>query len=103
MKIDWQPLLLSLELSLITTLLLLVIGIPLAYWLVYTKLRIKPLLESIISLPLVLPPSVLGFYLLISFSPNSFLGSLLEHHFDLRLVFSFEGLVIASLIYSLPF
>lgn len=103
MALDWRPLLLSLELSLITTLLLLVIGIPLAYWLVYTKVKIKPFLESIISLPLVLPPSVLGFYLLISFSPNSFFGSFIEQHFNLRLVFSFEGLVIASTIYSLPF
>ncbi|WP_028981704.1 molybdate ABC transporter permease subunit [Sporocytophaga myxococcoides] len=103
MDYNWQPLLLSLKLSLITTLLLFVIGVPLAYWLSKSKSSLKPLWESLISLPLVLPPSVLGFYLLLAFSPNSILGKFLKNYFDLNLIFSFEGLVIASVIYSLPF
>jgi len=103
MALDFQPLLLSLELSLITTLLLVAIGIPLANFLAFTSFKGKSILESIISLPLVLPPSVLGFYLLVAFSPNHFLGHFLEHYFNLRLVFSFPGLVVGSLIYSLPF
>lgn len=103
MALDFQPLLLSLELSLITTLLLVAIGIPLANFLAFTSFKGKSILEAIISLPLVLPPSVLGFYLLVAFSPNHFLGHFLEHYFNLRLVFSFPGLVVGSLIYSLPF
>lgn len=98
-----DPLFLSLRLSLITTLLLAVIGIPLAWWLSSLKSRSKALVETLISLPIVLPPSVLGFYLLLAFSPNAIVGKFLQTYFDLRLVFSFPGLVLASLIYSLPF
>jgi molybdate transport system permease protein len=100
---NWEPLLLSFKLSLITTFILVLIGVPLAYWLVYTKTRLKPVLESILSLPLVLPPSVLGFYLLLAFSPNNFLGKFLDTYLNLRLVFSFEGLLVASVLYSFPF
>ncbi|MBO9702406.1 MAG: molybdate ABC transporter permease subunit [Sporocytophaga sp.] len=103
MDYNLQPLLLSLKLSLTTTLLLFVIGVPIAYWLSKSKSSLKPFWESLISLPLVLPPSVLGFYLLLAFSPNSIFGRFLKEHFDLNLIFSFEGLVIASVIYSLPF
>lgn len=99
----WDPLLLSFKLSMITTFLLVIIGIPIAYWLAYSKFKMKPLLESLVSLPLVLPPSVLGFYLLLAFSPHNFLGNFLETHFNVRLIFSFSGLVIASVLYSLPF
>ena len=101
--IDWAPLWLSFKLSFITTLILFVVGVPLAYWLAYARFTLKPLVESLVSLPLVLPPSVLGFYLLLAFSPNGAFGTFLEQYFSLRLIFSFEGLVIASVIYSLPF
>ena len=100
---NWEPLLLSFKLSFITTFVLVLIGVPFAYWLACTKARIKPVLESILSLPLVLPPSVLGFYLLLAFSPTNFFGKLLDTYFNTRLVFSFEGLLVASIIYSFPF
>ena len=103
MNIDWQPIGLTFRLAGITTFLLLLIGIPLAGWLASTKIKGKPFIEAIISMPLVLPPSVLGFYFLLTFSPNGALGHWLEHYFNLRMVFSFEGLVLASIIYSLPF
>ncbi len=101
--IDWEPLILTFRLALITTLLLLIISIPLAYWLAYSKTRIKPVIETLVSMPLVLPPTVLGFYLLIAFSPSNTLGSWLDEWLGLRLIFSFEGLVLASILYSLPF
>jgi molybdate transport system permease protein len=101
--IDFAPLWLSFRLALITTVILLFIAIPLAYWLAYGRIRGRAAIEAVISLPLVLPPSVLGFYLLLAFSPSHAFGRFLEQWFDLRLVFSFPGLVIASLIYSLPF
>ncbi|MFT4030846.1 MAG: molybdate ABC transporter permease subunit [Siphonobacter sp.] len=101
--IDWQPICLTLKLAGLTTLLLLGMGIPLAGWLALTRLWCKPILEAIISLPLVLPPSVVGFYVLISFSPTSHLGSWLLSTFGIQLVFSFPGLVLGSILYSLPF
>lgn len=94
---------LSFKLSLVTTVILFVIGVPLAYWLSYTRIKIKPVIESILSLPLVLPPSVIGFYMLLAFSPNRPFGIFLKSVFDIRLVFSFGGLVIASVIYSIAF
>jgi len=100
---DWQPLWLTFHLSLITTLVLLIIGVPLAYWLAYTRIRAKPIIETFISMPLVLPPSVLGFYLLIAMSPQHAFGLWLEQYFNIRLIFSFSGLVIGSVFYSLPF
>ncbi|QJD95599.1 molybdate ABC transporter permease subunit [Mucilaginibacter robiniae] len=103
MLTDYQPLWLTLKLALITTVCLLAIGIPVAAILAQSKSKFKPFAEAIISLPLVLPPSVLGFYLLLAFSPNYGLGKILEATFNLRLVFSFTGLVISSIIYSLPF
>ena len=69
--IDWGPLILTFKLALVATFLLLVLCIPLAYWLAYTKSRIKPAIETLVSMPLVLPPTVLGFYLLIAFSPSN--------------------------------
>ena len=101
--IDWQPLWLSLRLALITTTILLVLAIPLGYWLAYSRQRWKIAAEAIISLPMVLPPTVLGFYLLLAFSPSQGFGRWLDHHFNIRLAFTFPGLVIASLFYSLPF
>jgi molybdate transport system permease protein len=101
--IEWSPIILSFKLAAITTLLLLVISIPLAYWLSYTRSISKPVIETLVSMPLVLPPTVLGFYLLIAFSPANAFGQFLDDTFGLRLVFSFEGLIFASVIYSLPF
>ncbi len=93
---------LTFQLAAITTAILLVIGIPLAAFLVFSQMRFKSILEAIVSMPLVLPPSVLGFYLLLAFSPTSTLGSFLSEH-GIRLAFSFEGLVIGSVLFSLPF
>ena len=101
--LDWSPIILTLQLAFITTVILLVISIPLAHWIANTKSRIKPLIEALVSLPLVLPPTVLGFYLLLAFSPESAIGSFLNDFFGLKLAFSFSGLVIGSIIYSLPF
>lgn len=103
MPIDWQPIWLTLRLASVTTILLLLIGVPLASWLALSRFRLKPVVESLVSLPLVLPPSVVGFYLLLAFSPTSRLGAWLLQTFDIQLVFSFPGLVVASLLYSLPF
>src|SRR5690606_13114648 len=100
---DAGPFILTLKLSVITTALLFVIGVPLAYWLAYTAHRAKVVLEAIVALPIVLPPSVLGFYLLLAFSTQGAFGAWLDRYFDLRLVFTFPGLVVASVIYSLPF
>lgn len=100
---DWSPLLLTFKLAFITTIILIVIAIPLGAWLAYSRSKIKPVLEALISMPLVLPPTVLGFYFLIALSPKSWLGGLLNDWFSLKLVFSFPGLVLASVVYSLPF
>jgi len=83
-------------------LILLFISLPLGYFIANTKSKIKPIIESILSIPIVLPPTVIGFYLLILFSKDSFLGEFLAQ-FDISLLFSFSGLVIASCIYSAPF
>ncbi len=126
---DWNPIWLSLKLALITTVILLVLGLPIAYWLSKKSSLLKLVLEALFTMPLVLPPSVLGFYLLLAFNPGSTLGKFLQktfdlqlvfsfllafspknalgkwlqEHFDIQLVFSFEGLILASVIYSLPF
>ena len=93
---------LTFKLAAITTAILLFIAIPLASFLVFSKMRFKSIIETIVSMPLVLPPSVLGFYLLLAFSPASAIGSFLIDH-GIRLAFSFEGLVIGSVLFSLPF
>ena len=102
-EIDLDPLFLTFRLALITTLILFIFCIPLAYWLAYSRFRFKSVTEAVVSLPLVLPPSVLGFYLLLAFSPANAFGTFIDHYLGLRLVFSFQGLVVASVIYSLPF
>ena len=99
----FNTLLLTLRLAGVTTLILLVLGIPIAYRLAYTRSFLKPVFEALVSLPLVLPPTVIGFYLLLAFSPNSALGEWLQNNLDVRLVFTFEGLVLGSVIYSFPF
>jgi len=103
MRIDFTPFYLSFKLAFIVTLILFIIAIPYAFFLSQTKSKIKPLLETISALPIVLPPSVLGFYLLVFLAPNSFLGKLVYEIFDVKLLFTFEGLVVASVIYSFPF
>jgi molybdate transport system permease protein len=100
---DLGPLWLTAQLAGLTTLLLLILGTPLAWWLARTRSRAKPLIEALTALPLVLPPTVLGFYLLILFSPTSSFGAFWVQVTGETLTFSFTGLVIASMIYSLPF
>jgi molybdate transport system permease protein len=97
------PFFLTFQMALITTILLLVISVPLAFWLWSSQFRLKFLFEALVSLPLILPPSVIGFYLLLAFSPGNEFGKFLERFFDLRLVFTFEGLIVSSILYSLPF
>lgn len=100
---DWEPLILTFKLAIVTTILLFFLSIPLAYWLVRSRSRMKPVIETLVSMPLVLPPTVLGFYFLVAFSPGNAFGSWLNEWVGIKLVFSFTGLVIASVIYSLPF
>jgi len=97
------PFILSFKLAALTTLILFVVALPFSWWLSQTKAKSKPILEALTALPIVLPPSVLGFYLLVVLSPNSALGGFFEELFGVKLVFSFVGLVIASCFYSLPF
>jgi len=100
---DWTAIALSLKLAGLTTMALLFIGLPIAWWLAASKRRWKLLIEAVVALPLVLPPTVLGFYLLLAMGPGSPLGKLYESLAGQGLVFSFQGLLVASVLYSLPF
>lgn len=100
---DLTPLLLSLKLAAISVLVLLAVGLPLAWWLATTRFRGKPLIEALVALPLVLPPTVLGFYLLLAMGANGPLGQLWMNVAGHPLAFTFTGLVFASVVYSLPF
>ncbi len=100
---EFTPFILSFKLAFVTTLILFFISMPLAWYLSQTRSKVKPLLEAITALPIVLPPSVLGFYILWALSQNSALGAFLEEQFGIQLVFNFAGLVVASCFYSLPF
>jgi molybdate transport system permease protein len=100
---DLGPLWLSLALASVTTIILLLVGTPLAWWLAGTRSRAKPALEAVTALPLVLPPTVLGFYFLIALGPASPIGSFWMSITGDALTFSFSGLVVASVFYSLPF
>ncbi|MCF7500839.1 molybdate ABC transporter permease subunit [Pseudoalteromonas sp. L1] len=100
---DLQAIFITLKLAVLTTLALLVITIPCAYWLARSKRAIKPFLETLITLPLVLPPTVLGYYFLVLFSPQQGIGLWLQQTLGVQLVFSFSGILVASMIYSLPF
>jgi molybdate transport system permease protein len=100
---DPGPLILTMQLAAVTTLVLLVLGTPLAWWLAHTRTRLKPVVEALTALPLVLPPTVIGFYLLVLMSPRAPLGAFWVRLTDTTLTFSFIGLVIASVFYSLPF
>lgn len=100
---DLQALRLSLALAAATTAALLVVGLPIAAWLASTRCRLKVLVEAVVALPLVLPPTVLGFYLLVAMGPRSPLGAAWIAAFGRPLAFSFEGLLVASILYGLPF
>lgn len=98
-----QTILTTGNLALWTTIILLIIGLPIAYLLSYNDFKGKSAIEAIICMPMVLPPTVLGFYILVAYSPQNFFGAWLEQYFDLRLAFSFTGVLIASVICSLPY
>lgn len=100
---NWEPIILTFKLASSATVILLFISIPLAYWLANSSSRLKPVIETMVSMPLVLPPTVLGFYFLIAFSPGNTFGGWLNDVLGIKLVFSFPGLIAASVIYSLPF
>ena len=101
--IDWTPFWLSFKLAAVTTAILFLIALPLAWWLSRTRFRFKPIIEAVAALPIVLPPSVLGFYILWALSYNSPIGAFFQEHFGIQLVFNFTGLVIGSCFYSFPF
>lgn len=101
--IDWQAVFLTLRLALLTAMLLLLMGIPVAAWLAFTRWRWKFLVEAVVALPLVLPPTVLGFYVLLALGPNSPVGQAYQGLTGRQLVFNFEALLAGSLLYSLPF
>lgn len=101
--IDLAPVYVTLKLASLTTLILLIIGTPIAWWLANAQSKLKIIIESVVALPLVLPPTVLGFYLLIALSPDGIIGNFWSYFSDSRLSFSFSGLVIGSVIYSMPF
>ncbi len=101
--LDFTPFILSFKLAGLTTIILFILGMPLAWYLSQTSSKSKPILEAITALPIVLPPSVLGFYILWALSINSPIGAFFEETFGVKLVFNFTGLVIASCFYSLPF
>jgi len=99
----FSPLWLSVQLALVTTAVLLLIGTPIAWWLSRTSSRLQPVIQTIVAMPIVLPPTVLGFYLLVLLGPEGAIGSWWVQLTGSALTFSFSGLVIASCIYSLPF
>ncbi len=100
---DWTPIWLTLQLATVTIVLLLILATPLAWWLARTRSRLAATVEALTALPLVLPPTVLGFYLLVLLSPQAPIGSLWVAVTGDSLTFSFSGLVVASILYSLPF
>lgn len=99
----YETLLLTFKLAFWTTVILLVVGFPVAYWLAYKRFFLKSVVEALISMPLVLPPTVLGFYMLVAYSPQNFFGHFLERYLNLRLAFCFEGVLLASVLFGLPF
>jgi molybdate transport system permease protein len=102
-SLDVTPFILSFKLAGVTTVILFILSLPLAWYLSQSNSKTKPFLEAVTALPIVLPPSVLGFYILVVLSPNSAVGAFFEDLFGVKLVFSFTGLVVASCFYSLPF
>ena len=102
-SLDFTPFILSFKLAGLTTLILFVLSVPLAWYLSQTRSKVKPVLEALTAIPIVLPPSVIGFYLLVLLSQNSPMGQFFDEYLGVQLVFSFTGLVVASCFYSLPF
>jgi molybdate transport system permease protein len=100
---DWQAFWLTIRLAALVSLLLVLVGLPVAYWITFSRWRWKFLVEAVVALPIVLPPTVLGFYLLVALGPRSPLGRGWEALTGHTLAFTFEGLVIGSILYSLPF
>jgi molybdate transport system permease protein len=98
-----QTLWITFKLAFSTTLILITIGLPFAYWLAFSRFRLKPFIEALVSMPMVLPPSVIGYYMLVIYSPRNWFGAWLIRAFDVRLAFTFEGVLIASVLFSLPF
>jgi molybdate transport system permease protein len=98
-----QTLWVTFKLALSTTLILILIGLPVANWLAFSRYRFKPVIEALVSMPMVLPPSVIGYYMLVIYSPRNWFGKWMYTTFDLRLAFTFEGVLISSVIFSLPF
>ncbi len=103
MSIDWQAFRLTIELAVVVSAILLVAGLPLAYWIAFSRWRWKFLVEALVALPIVLPPTVLGFYLLVALGSQSPLGRWWQSLTGHTLAFTFTGLVIGSIVYSLPF
>src|SRR5450432_3321534 len=103
MAIDWQAFRLTLQLAVTVSAILLLLGLPIAYWIAFSRWRWKFLVEAVVALPIVLPPTVLGFYVLVALGPHSPLGRSWQTLTGHTLAFTFEGLLIGSIIYSLPF
>ncbi|HET6142715.1 MAG TPA: molybdate ABC transporter permease subunit [Candidatus Acidoferrales bacterium] len=100
---NWQAIFLSVKLAISVAAILVAVGMPLAYWVTYSQWRFKFLVEAIVALPIVLPPTVLGYYILVGLGPRHFAGKLWQSIFGHTLPFTFGGLLVASVIYSLPF
>src|SRR6266849_5396670 len=100
---NWQTLITTLDLASATSIVLIIVALPLSYWIAFSKWRWKFLVEAVVALPLVLPPTVLGFYVLVAMGPQSPLGRFYETIVGHGLPFTFGGLVFASVLYSLPF
>jgi molybdate transport system permease protein len=101
--LNWQAIFLSVKLATSVAVILVAVGMPLAYWVTYSQWRFKFLVEAIVALPIVLPPTVLGYYILVGLGPHHFAGKLWESIFGHTLPFTFEGLLVGSVLYSLPF
>ena len=100
---NWQAILLSQKLAISVSAILLAVGMPIAYWITFSRWRWKFLVEAVVGLPIVLPPTVLGYYLLVGLGPRSLPGKLWQTLFGQTLPFTFGGLLVASVLYSLPF
>src|SRR3982750_1871626 len=100
---NWQAIALTFKLACCVSGILLLIGLPIAYWVAYSRWRWKFIVEAVVALPIVLPPTVLGFYVLLAIGPRGWIGKLWQGWFDRTLPFTFQGLVLASVLYSLPF
>ena len=98
-----NTLLLTGKMAVITTAVLFVLSLPIAYWLAYSKFKLKVIFEALLCMPMVLPPTVMGYYFLLLISPTRGFGTFLSEHFDIQLAFTFEGVVLVSIIANLPF